>query len=142
MYTVSEKNATFFHEYTKLPYPKKHLQIMYKKFLCREKILSGKTVNVILCSDYKMKKLNSNFRKKNKTTDVLSFFLGDEDILGEIYISLQRAAIQCKKFNTTYNNEITRLFIHGMSHLLGYDHKTRQQQSVMEVYEQSFFNIS
>ena len=95
-------------------------------------------VNVILCSDYKIKKLNTDFRDKARPTDVLSFNYNDKDLLGEIYISLQRAAVQSKRYGSTFVEEIERLFIHGMFHLLGYDHETPTQRRRMEAKENAF----
>ncbi|MGE5671062.1 MAG: rRNA maturation RNase YbeY, partial [Fibrobacterota bacterium] len=80
-----------YHQYQPLQSPTDALQKMGKKILKKENIPSKRTVSVVLCSDYMIKKLNTTYRKKEKVTDVLSFCFDDDDFLGEIYISLQRA---------------------------------------------------
>jgi probable rRNA maturation factor len=94
-----------------------------------------KAIHVIFCSDHVIKKLNTQFRNKPKATDVLSFNYDEEDFIGEIYISLQRAAVQARRFGSTYNEEIERLFVHGMMHLLGFDHEKESDRAEMEKQE-------
>ncbi len=88
----------------------------------------GKAVVIAFVSDRKMRKLNGTFRGKNLTTDVLSFpFEADEfnqDMLGDIAISLEQAARQAKENNLTFSTEIKQLILHGILHLCGYDHET------------------
>jgi probable rRNA maturation factor len=132
-------NVNFFHDYRSLPFPRKHLQKTADEMIKREKIIINKTVNVILCSNYKIRKLNHKFRNIDRATDVLSFFFGDEDLLGEIYISLQKAAVQSKQYNIPYADEVRQLFIHGFLHLLGYNHKTKKEQEIMKAHEQLYY---
>ena len=88
----------------------------------------GKSVVIAFVSDRKMCELNGTFRGKNLTTDVLSFpFESDEfdqDMLGDIAISLEQAARQAKENNLTFSTEIKQLILHGILHLCGYDHET------------------
>jgi probable rRNA maturation factor len=88
-----------------------------------------------------IKKLNANYRNKNKPTDVLSFELKDVDMFGEIYISLQRATIQARRFGISYDEEILRLFVHGLFHLQGYDHEIESEREKMEKMEQKYINF-
>jgi len=90
----------------------------------------GKSFTLAFVSDKKMRELNSFFRGKNTTTDVLSFpFEADEfDIeknnLGDVVISLEQAAKQATENNLTFETEIKQLVLHGILHLCGYDHET------------------
>ena len=88
----------------------------------------GKSVVIAFVSDRKMRELNGTFRGKNLTTDVLSFpFEADEfdqDMLGDIAISLEQAARQAKENNLTFSTEIKQLILHGILHLCDYDHET------------------
>jgi len=93
----------------------------------------------VLCSDYKIKKLNERYRSKNKPTDVLSFNFNDPDLLGEIYISLQRAEIQARRYGISYEKEVIKLLVHGLFHLIGYDHMTPSEQEKMELKEQYYW---
>ena len=133
--------VTFFHDYRSLPFPRKHLNKIADKMYTNEKKIRNKSVNVILCSDYTIRKLNRKYRKVDRTTDVLSFPFEENDFLGEIYISLKRAKVQSNRYAVSYAEEVGRLFIHGLFHLLGYDHKTKKERTLMEMYEKRYYWI-
>ena len=90
----------------------------------------NKSVTIAFVSDRKMRELNSEFRAKDRTTDVLSFpFEADEfdiekDFLGDIVISLEQAQRQAAENSLTLEAEIKQLILHGVLHLCGYDHET------------------
>lgn len=129
------------HQYARLPYPEEKLQDIAKRIYRNEKISSRQKTSLILCSDYMIRKLNRQYRKKDKPTDVLSFEMGDPDLLGEIYISLERARVQANRFGITYDEEILRLFIHGMFHLQGYDHQNDKEREIMENKERKYIKL-
>jgi len=89
-----------------------------------------KTAAIAFISDRRMKELNSFFRGKNSTTDILSFphepdeFDNDASNLGDIVISVEQAARQAEENGLTLENEIKQLILHGLLHLCGYDHET------------------
>lgn len=92
-------------------------------------------VGVIFVDDSYMTELNRKFRKRNRTTDVLAFSLKDEfqrEILGEIYISVDRALEQAQEYREPFEKEIFRLLVHGLLHLAGYTH--RQMRDKQEEY--------
>jgi probable rRNA maturation factor len=90
----------------------------------------GKSAVITFVSDAEMCKLNRQFRGKNITTDVLSFpyeadeFDADKDFIGDIVISIEQAERQAIENNLTLENEVFQLILHGILHLLGYDHET------------------
>ena len=84
---------------------------------------------IAFVSDRKIKELNSRFRGIDKATDVLSFPAGEEPSgetanLGDIAISVERAGIQARENQMTFDEEIAQLILHGLLHLCGYDHET------------------
>ena len=88
---------------------------------------------IVFVSAAAIKKLNHQFRGKNYATDVLSFPAQHERFekelkmnLGEVVISLDRAAVQAKESGLTFSNEVEQLILHGLLHLCGYDHETDQ----------------
>jgi probable rRNA maturation factor len=129
----------FHHDYKALAFPRKLLSTTAQNIYKHEKIPLKKNIHVIFCSDYSIKKLNAKFRKKPHPTDVLSFIYDEEDVFGEIYISLQRAKIQAKRYNVKYDDEILRLFVHGMMHIIGYDHIKSDERKVMELKESKYY---
>ena len=89
-------------------------------------------------------KLNREYRNVDRATDVISFaFLdGEEDrdltlnskgpvSLGDIYISIDKAKAQAKEYGHPLRRELSFLFVHGLLHLLGYDHMTKEDEEVM-----------
>ena len=109
--------------------------------------------NIIFCtlllSNTKViKKLNSKFRKKNKSTDVLSFpFYNEKNLkkkiknekeiyLGDIIINLNK--IRSKKNMKNFKLEFDKLWIHGLVHLFGYDHKKEKDYRKMSVVEKNY----
>lgn len=93
---------------------------------------------MVFCTDPVIKRLNRIYRKKNRPTDVLSFAFDDPDLLGEIYISLPRCKVQSRRFGLICNQEVRRMFVHGMFHLLGYDHQTAKERALMEAREHRY----
>jgi probable rRNA maturation factor len=89
-----------------------------------------KDFSVAFVSDRRMKELNSFFRGKSATTDVLSFpheadeFDPDASNLGDIVISVEQAERQAQENGLTLDGEIRQLILHGVLHLSGYDHET------------------
>jgi probable rRNA maturation factor len=107
----------------------------------REEISRARKVNCICCSDYMIRRLNRDYRKKDMVTDVLSFPFDEPDFLGEIYISLERTVIQAHRFGLSERDEFRRIYIHGLLHLTGYEHSEKVERSVMETEESRLFNL-
>jgi len=128
------------HKYKTLPCPEELLLNTASRVYKGERMKLSKTTSLILCSDYFIRKLNRSYRGKDKPTDVLSFEFGDADLLGEIYISLQRAKAQARAYGLTYEEELKRLLIHGLLHLMGYDHIKKAQRVVMEERERKYWH--
>ena len=120
-------------------YIKKKIDQINKKF----KVYNRKTIfcTLLLSGDKKIKYLNQRFRNKNKSTDVLSFPFYEkrelkkklknekEVYLGDIIINYKK--IKYKKRKKDFNFEFNKLWIHGLTHLLGYDHKKNKEYKKM-----------
>jgi probable rRNA maturation factor len=101
--------------------------------------LSKVELSIALVSDPQIKRLNKLYRNKDKPTDVLSFPIGEkvEDwlILGDIVISVDTAKRQAKELGHSLEEELKRLLVHGLVHLLGYDHELGGEE------EKKFFEL-
>ncbi len=91
-------------------------------------------LSLIFTDQKKMKKMNLIYRDKNAPTDILSFPISDNE--GEIYISLEEARKEAKKFDRPYENFIAFLFIHGCVHLKGHDHGSTMESIEVNLREQ------
>ena len=103
---------------------------------------SGFTVNLVFCGDDLIAEYNKEYRGKDGPTDVLSFsqeegeemegFEEEAPVLGDILISIDRARVQAHEYGVSFREEMARLAIHGILHLLGYDHeKSSEAEKVM-----------
>lgn len=101
------------------------LRGLVRQILCAER--RPKQVNVIVAGDLFLRRLNRQFRRKDRPTDVLAF-AGEGDLLGEVYVSVTRARIQARRFEVTLASELRRLVAHGLFHLLGFTHRTMRRR--------------
>lgn len=138
--------------------------LVMEKLIRDEKILhpswtkevSSIRVSILLCGESKIKKLNSEHRGKDKVTDVLSFpsfsslrvakpkaeLIGSELFLGDLAICHQRVYKQSREFSISYWDEFIHLFMHGMIHLMGYDHEVSvREETKMEGWENQALNL-
>ena len=96
------------------------------------------SLSVALVRPTRIKELNKKYRKKNKATDVLSFLYGDS---GEIVICLKKVKENAKKFGFSFKEEIARVLIHSVLHLLGYEHQSKKKAKTMEKKENYYLNL-
>ena len=100
------------------------------RFLNRARVAVGLfgEVDVLLADDATLRRLNKTFRGKNKSTDVLSFPAAenDQEIAGDLAISLETAARQATLYGHSLRDEVCILLLHGLLHLSGLDHETDQ----------------
>ena len=108
-------------------------------------------VSILLTIDADIRKLNQQFRNIDQATDVLSFpqdadedpiIIPGEIILGDIAVSLDTAQAQAKEHGLTFEEEIILLLIHGILHLLGYDHEISEQEDErMRIKTRELFSL-
>ena len=88
------------------------------------RVASRVELSVLFCGDARMRRLNRDFRRQDRTTDVLAFPAAEGALLGDIVVSVPYAARQARRRGQSRSREIERLLLHGYLHLLGYDHET------------------
>ncbi len=140
---------------------KKELEVVFDVFFSfartKHKELNNKTeLSIEFCLASKIRKLNFEHRKKDKATDVLSFPLHDfyfkkiksshtdPILLGDIYICPVVARKQAKEFKVSLKEEIIRLLVHGLLHIIGMDHEisSKEYEKMMRIQEYIILNVA
>lgn len=98
-------------------------------------------LSLLLTGDARVRELNRKHRGKDKATDVLSFPSEEDAFLGDIAISVQTARRQADAYDAPLQNEVNRLLIHGLLHLLGHDHHEARERAVMEAEERRLSGV-
>lgn len=121
-------------------------------------------ISLVFVDNDEIKQINNDTRRINKETDVLSFpmleyeeqkvfkemykdykfsqsdFDGDELVIGDVVLSLEKALEQSKEFNHSFEREASYLVVHSILHLLGYDHMEDDEKKVMRSREEEILN--
>lgn len=113
----------------------------YVEYLDNQLELANKYFSLILIDDESMHQYNYEYRNIDRSTDVLTFVDYQDDYLGDIYINEKRVVDQAKEYNHSIKREFLFLITHGVLHLLGYDHQTKEEEKIMfEKQEQLLSN--
>ena len=130
----------------KLPVDKSHLLRAAQLTLDLEKIALTSELSIVIGNDALLKKLNQKYRQVNTPTDVLSFTSGEVDpetksvYLGDVVISLPRAQVQAAEGTHPLLDELQLLVVHGILHLLGYDHLEEADKEKMQEVQNKVLN--
>ena len=108
-------------------------------YALKYKTLDNVMFNVIFVDNEKIHEINKEYRHIDRPTDVISFALEDNEeisfefgrLLGDIYISTDKIKSQAKEYGHSEKREMAFLTIHGLLHLLGYDHMNKEDEKVM-----------
>ena len=110
------------------------------KSAVKKENLVNTTFNLIIVDNEYIHELNKNYRHIDRETDVITFALEDDDslvmptderILGDIYISIDKAISQAEEYGHSLKRELSFLTVHGFLHLLGYDHMEKEDEIKM-----------
>ena len=115
-----------------------YLDRVIKRTLMKEKALAS-IFSIIFVSEEEIQTLNKTYRQIDKVTDVISFafednkddFMLENRVLGDIYICIPRMISQAKEYGHSETRELSFLVVHGLLHLLGYDHMNKEDEEKM-----------
>lgn len=118
------------------------------KFVIEKESLQNCSFSIIITDNTFIHKLNKEYRNVDRPTDVISFALednkdfinGDIRLLGDIYISIDKAKEQAIEYGHSLLRELSFLSIHGLLHLLGYDHMKKEDEEVMFKKQEDLLN--
>lgn len=132
------KKIEFYNETEEKVLEEKELKKLIK-YALKYMNLKNVSFSVIFVDNNKIHKLNKEYRNIDRVTDVITFRLADYEevmcgkinILGDVYISLDKAKEQAIEYGHSYLRELSFLLIHGFLHLLGYDHMNEEDEKEM-----------
>ena len=108
-------------------------------------ILEGKTpgdISFVFCSDDYLLDVNRKYLKHDFFTDIITFdYVENSQINGDIFISVDRVKDNSVQFNTSFSNELHRIIIHGVLHLLGYKDKKKEDKKLMTDKEDFYLKV-
>ena len=107
--------------------------------VCKDEKLGDGEFNVIIVTSDFIHNLNKEYRNIDRVTDVISFALEDDKtfnldgyrVLGDIYICLDKVKSQALEYGHSFKRELSFLAVHGLLHLLGYDHMEKEEEKIM-----------
>lgn len=109
-------------------------------YIFKEEGITDSSINLKILTDEDIKELNKKFRNKNTTTNVLSF--SNEDVsksitgnLGDIAISYEFVKRESKEHKKNFDDHMIHMLVHGVYHILGFDHENNEMADIMEIKE-------
>ena len=138
-------SANIINDYNlELSYENELLIKLINHILISEKIRKA-NISIILTNQDYLSKLKKEYFNVDQFTDVIAFNLEDENenIDGEVYISIDNVLENSKKFKTSFSNEFSRVFIHGVLHVIGYKDNDEKNIKIMRALEDKYLlNLS
>ena len=116
---------------------KEKIKIDYKEIvkvledIFTKKFQTKKDVSLILVDLDEIHKINLEYRHIDRPTDVISFEEFEDDYLGEIFICIDKVYMQAEEYGHSNEREFAFLLCHGLLHLHGYDHQTKEDEAIM-----------
>jgi len=116
--------------------------ISWLSLVCKSEALILNEINIIFCSDDYLLKMNIEHLSHDYYTDIITFdYCYDKEVLGDLFISLERVLDNAKTNNVLYISELCRVIVHGILHLCGYKDKTLEESSLMRSKENHYLSL-
>ncbi|MEA2107034.1 MAG: rRNA maturation RNase YbeY [Bacteroidota bacterium] len=131
----------FFNEDIDFTHPNKnHIKIWINNAIKNENYVPGQ-INFIFTSDKYLLNINKQYLSHNYFTDIITFNDVQGDIInGDIFISVETVKNNSLRFGVSFDEELSRVMIHGIMHLIGYDDQTEEQKSEMRKKENEYLD--
>jgi len=125
---------------------KKYVEHVWAGLYEVTKIQQIGTIHIIVISPTEMTSLNETYRGKEWPTDILTFPYRDTvrkstDIAGEIYLCLEKIQYYAEERGTSYEEQLKYIIVHGLVHMMGYDHETEKESQEMERIEKKILSL-
>ncbi|HAH24336.1 MAG TPA: rRNA maturation RNase YbeY [Prolixibacteraceae bacterium] len=122
-------------------FQKRRITSWIKQTIVSEEKTTGE-ISFIFCSDNYLLEVNKQYLNHDYFTDIITFdYVEDKVISGDIFISCDRVKENAAEFGTGFDNELMRIIIHGVLHLLGYKDKNKKDKLLMTDKEDFYLNV-
>jgi len=125
----------------KVPFPRKTVSWIRASLKNERKSLAG--LNFIFCNDNHLREINIQYLGHETYTDIITFDNAESSLAleGDIYISIDRVKDNANKYETSFEEELRRVMIHGVLHLIGYGDKTTKAKTTMRKKEAAYLSL-
>lgn len=136
------KGVVKFHVLEPFPFSDRKSLKQAIRALMDEEGITVSSLDYIFCSDEYLLQINQTYLQHDELTDIITFNLSEnkEEVIGEIYISVERIADNALLFSKTFENEFKRVVFHGALHLCGYNDKTAAEAAEMRSKEDYYLS--
>ena len=120
----------------------KRLNNSWLKLVAESEIKKLGNINIIFCSDNYILDVNVKYLGHDYYTDIITFDYCEKDILsGDLFISIDTVRDNAEFYKTEFNDELNRVIVHGLLHLIGYDDHTPEEQKIMREKENYYLEL-
>lgn len=132
----------YFMEDTDFVFKPKALNNKWLKMVAGSEIKRLGAVNIIFCSDNYILDVNMKYLQHDYFTDIITFDYCEKDVLsGDLFISIDSVRENAAFYKTEFNDELNRVIVHGLLHLIGYDDHTDEDVKVMRSKEDYYLSL-
>jgi len=135
--------TNFFSEDKKFNLPQKNKVRSLIKKVCRSEKKRLGFINCVFCSDEYLLEINKKYLEHDTFTDIITFDYAEktDNIEGDLYVSLDRINENAQKYKVDKNEELLRIIIHGLLHLIGYSDKSKKEKLMMSEKENKYLSL-
>ena len=134
--------VSYFTEDTKFSFKEKRLTNRWLKLVAESEIRRLGDISIIFCSDNYILDVNMKYLQPDYFTDIITFDYCEGDRLnGDLFISVDSVRENAAFYETEFENELNRVIVHGVLHLIGYDDHTKEDIAVMRSKENYYLSL-
>ena len=134
--------VSYFFEETDFKFKNRRLNNAWLKTVAGSEIKKLGDINIIFCSDNYILDVNQRYLQHDYFTDIITFDYCEGDVLsGDLFISVDSVKENSIEYGTDFKDELNRVIIHGLLHLIGYDDHTVEETAVMRMKENYYLSL-
>ena len=132
----------YFYEGITFEFKNKLQNNRWLRFVASSEVRKLQNINIIFCSDNYILDVNMKYLQHDYFTDIITFDYCEDDYLsGDLFISIDSVRDNADFYGTEFQDELNRVIVHGILHLVGYDDHTEEEQKVMRSKEDYYLSL-